>query len=610
MLARILAAGILLGMAFFPMPEDWMSMAFCLAAYVVCGFDVLFKAIRNIFKGRFLDENFLMTLATIGALIIGEYPEAAAVMLFFQIGEFFQDMAVGKSRASIAALMDIRPDYANMEDANGNIVKTDPAQVPTGSTIIVMPGEEIPIDGTVIFGHSNIDTSALTGESMPKNVCAGQNVFGGSLNLSGLLRIKTTTRYSESMVARILELVQNTGNNKAEREKFITRFARYYTPIVVGIALLLAVIPPLFIGCNWEEWLYRALVFLVVACPCALVISVPLTFFAGIGCASKKGILIKGSQYLEALSDIRTVVFDKTGTLTQGEFVVQGIYPITPGEESILLEQAALAEIYSTHPIAAGIREAYGQDPDLKRIKDLENIEGEGIRALIDNHTVYVGNEKLMRHAKVDFYHQHPVGISVHVAIHNRYLGYIVLTDRVKQESVQAIANLKKVGVRHTVMLTGDHKNVAKAISLQLGIDECYADLLPNEKVQKINMLRTRHNGKTAFAGDGINDAPVIKTADVGIAMGAIGSDAAIEAADVVIMDDNPLKIASAIQISKHTLHIVRQNIVLSLCIKFCVLILGAFGLINMWIAVFADVGVTVLAVLNAIRAMYLKKTI
>ena len=606
---RIVAASILLGVSFLPVFAEWVSVTFCIAAYAVCGFDVLFKAFRNIFKGDFLDENFLMTIATVGALAIGEYPEAAAVMLFFQIGEFFQDMAVGKSRASIAALMDIRPDYANVEDSDGNIVKTDPAQVPAGSTLIVMPGEKVPIDGTVVSGRSALDTSALTGESLPRDVVPGQNVFGGSLNISGLLRIRTTALYSESTVARILELVQNADNSKAESEKFITRFARYYTPVVVGIALLLAIVPPLFAG-DWTEWLYRALVFLVVSCPCALVVSIPLTFFAGIGCASRKGILIKGSQYLETLSEIRTLVFDKTGTLTQGEFAVQGLYPVHPGDEAALLEQAALAETYSTHPIAAGIREAYGKDPEPNRIKDLENIEGEGIRALIDNRTVYVGNEKLMRRAAVDFYHTHPVGISVHVAHNNTYLGYIVLADRIKEESLQAVSNLKKSGVLRTVILTGDRSDVAKAVAGKLGIDECYAELLPHDKVRKMEETRARHNGKTAFAGDGINDAPVLKSADIGIAMGAIGSDAAIEAADVVIMDDNPLKIALAIKISRHTLRIVRQNIILSLGIKFCVLALGAFGLVNMWLAVFADVGVTVLAVLNAIRAMYLKKTL
>ena len=609
-LVQILVAALLLGLSFLsPLPE-WSVLAFCTAAYLVCGWEVVFKAFKNIFKGRFLDENFLMTIATLGAFAIGEYPEAAAVMLFFQIGEFFQDMAVGKSRASIAALMDIRPDYANVEDASGKLVKTDPASVEAGSTIIVLPGEKVPIDGTIISGHSSLDTAALTGESLPRDVNVGDTVFGGSVNLNGLLRIKTTTAYSESTVARILELVQNTGNNKARREKFISRFARYYTPVVVIIALLLATVPPLFFGAIWHQWIYRALVFLVVSCPCALVVSIPLTFFAGIGCASKRGILIKGAQHLETLSEVRTIAFDKTGTLTKGEFAVQGIYPITPGEEALLLEQAALTEMYSTHPIAASVREAYGNDLDPNRIKDLKTIDGEGVSAIIDNRIVYVGNEKLMRRVGVDFYHEHPIGISVHVSIGNHYLGYIVVADRIKDEAAQAIEAIHKAGVNNTVILTGDHENIAHAVAREMGIDNYYADLLPQQKVEKMTELQSLTPGKTAFAGDGINDAPVLKSADVGIAMGAIGSDAAIEAADIVIMDDNPLKIASAIDISKRTLRIVKQNIILSLGIKFCVLILGATGIINMWLAVFADVGVTVLAVLNAIRAMYFKKTI
>lgn len=607
-LARILIAGILLGMYFIPALPAWASAAFCAAAYLACGYKVLFNAFRNLFRGRFLDENFLMTAATLGALAIGQYPEAAAVMLFFQIGEFFQDLAVGKSRASISALMDIRPETANVEDGNGNIVKTDPDQVPAGSILIVMPGEKIPIDGMVISGHSTIDTAALTGESLPQDIAPGKSVLGGSLNLTGLLRIRTSTVYSESTVARILELVDKAQNSKAESEKFITRFARYYTPVVVGSALLLAVIPPLITGGDWTEWLYRALVFLVVSCPCALVVSIPLTFFAGIGCASKKGILVKGAQYLESLSQIRTVVFDKTGTLTRGEFAVQGIYPVLPGEEAKMLEYAALAEAFSTHPIATGIREAYGKNLESDRIKDLENIEGEGICATIDTHTVFVGNEKLMRRSAVDFYHRHSIGISVHVSVDNTYLGYIVLADRIKNESEQTITLLKKAGVRKTVILTGDRPEVAKAVARKIGIDEWHAELLPHEKVRMVEELRIRDGSKTAFAGDGINDAPVLKVADVGIAMGAIGSEAAIEAADIVIMDDNPLKIATAIRISRRTLRIVRQNIILSIGIKFCILALSAFGLANMWIAVFADVGVTLIAVLNAIRTMYLKK--
>ena len=609
-LVQILISGFLLGLSFIPHLPTWGVISFCTVAYLVCGWEVLFNAFKNVFKGHFLDENFLMTIATLGAFAIRQYPEAAAVMLFFQIGEFFQEMAVGKSRASIASLMDIRPDYANVEDSAGNLSRQDPASVPVGTTITVLPGERIPIDGTVISGHSSLDTAALTGESIPKDVTAGDNVFGGSVNLNGLLRIKTSTLYAESTVARILELVQNTDSNKARREKFISRFARYYTPAVVIIALLLAIVPPLFFGAGWHQWIYRALVFLVVSCPCALVVSIPLTFFAGIGCASKRGILIKGAQYLETLATVRTLVFDKTGTLTKGEFAVQGIYPINPGEEDLLIELAALTEMYSTHPLAASIREAYGKDLDPNRIKDLRTIDGEGVSALIDNRLIYVGNKKLMHRAAVEFFHEHPVGISVHVSIDTHYLGYIVVADRIKDEASQAIEELHKVGVSDTVILTGDHENIAHAVAREIGVDSYYADLLPHEKVQKMEELRSKTSGKIAFAGDGINDAPVLKSADVGIAMGAIGSDAAIEAADIVIMDDNPVKIASAIRISKRTLRIVKQNIALCLGIKFCVLILGATGIINMWLAVFADVGVTVLAVLNAIRTMYLKKTI
>ncbi|MCM1041521.1 MAG: cadmium-translocating P-type ATPase [Bacteroides sp.] len=609
-LARIITAGLLLGLSFIPLLPYWAGVLLCLTAYLVCGLEVLADAGKNLVKARFLDENFLMSVATIGALAIGQYPEAAAVMLFFQIGELFQNLAVGKSRASISSLMDIRPEFANLEDEEGNFTKVDPAQVPAGSTIIVMPGEKVPIDGVVVSGHSAIDTAALTGESLPRDVVPGMDVPGGSLNISGLLRIKTKTIYADSTVAKILDLVQNAQNGKAESEKFITRFARYYTPVVVGIAVLLAFIPPLFLGGLWVEWIHRALVFLVVSCPCALVISIPLTFFAGIGAASKRGILVKGSQYLENLSKIRTLVSDKTGTLTQGVFAVQGLYPVTPGDETRLLEQAALAESFSTHPIALGIREAYGQSLDTKRVADLENIEGEGVCATIDGHNVYVGNEKLMRRAGVDFYHKHPVGISIHVALSNTYLGYIVLSDRVKAESVQAVADVKKAGIERTVILSGDRYEVTNAVAHTLGIDECYAELLPHEKVQKVEEIRSKNGGLIAFVGDGINDAPVLKAADVGIAMGAMGSDAAIEAADVVIMDDNPAKVATAVRISKRTLRIVRQNIILSIGIKLCILILGAFGLADMWLAVFADVGVTIIAVLNAIRAMYLKKTI
>lgn len=574
----------------------------------MAGYDVLCHALRHIFKGKFLDEHFLMALATIGAIAIGEYPEAAAVMLFFQVGELFQDVAVGKSRASIAALMDIRSEFANLENEKGELIKTVPASVPVDSTIVVMPGEKVPLDGLVVSGHSSLDLSALTGESLPKEVHEGGQVLSGSLNLNGLLRIKTTSAYEESTVARILELVQNTPDNKSQSERFITRFARYYTPIVVAVAVLIAVLPSLFIDGQWAQWLHRAMVFLVVSCPCALVISVPLSFFSGIGHASKKGILVKGAYFMEILSEVRTVVFDKTGTLTKGEFSVQDVCPANGTKSADILEMAAIAECFSTHPIAAGIRHAYGKDPDTGRLQHLDNIEGEGIHAVIDNRSVYVGNAKLMRRTLPDFNPAQAKGVLVHLCSENNYLGYIVLADCLKPETAQAIEALRKTGVRRTVILTGDRKEVADEVAGKLGMSECYAELLPQEKVRKMEELRADGHGKVAFIGDGINDAPVLKSSDVGIAMGAIGSDAAIEAADVVLMDDNPLKIATAIRISRRTRHIARQNIASSIGIKVVVLGLGAFGLANMWEAVFADVGVTVIAVLNAIRAMYLKK--
>lgn len=607
-LVRVLASSILLGISFIPSFSGLTRIILCMGAYLVAGYDVLCHALRHIFKGKFLDEHFLMALATIGAIAIGEYPEAAAVMLFFQVGELFQDVAVGKSRASIAALMDIRSEFANLENEKGELIKTVPASVPVDSTIVVMPGEKVPLDGLVVSGHSSLDLSALTGESLPKEVHEGGQVLSGSLNLNGLLRIKTTSAYEESTVARILELVQNTPDNKSQSERFITRFARYYTPIVVAVAVLIAVLPSLFIDGQWAQWLHRAMVFLVVSCPCALVISVPLSFFSGIGHASKKGILVKGAYFMEILSEVRTVVFDKTGTLTKGEFSVQDVCPANGTKSADILEMAAIAECFSTHPIAAGIRHAYGKDPDTGRLQHLDNIEGEGIHAVIDNRSVYVGNAKLMRRTLPDFNPAQAKGVLVHLCSENNYLGYIVLADCLKPETAQAIEALRKTGVRRTVILTGDRKEVADEVAGKLGMSECYAELLPQEKVRKMEELRADGHGKVAFIGDGINDAPVLKSSDVGIAMGAIGSDAAIEAADVVLMDDNPLKIATAIRISRRTRHIARQNIASSIGIKVVVLGLGAFGLANMWEAVFADVGVTVIAVLNAIRAMYLKK--
>lgn len=607
-LTRVLISGTLLGASFIPSFSETVRIILCMGAYLTAGYDVLYHALLRLFKGRFLDEHFLMAIATIGATVLGEYPEAAAVMLFFQVGELFQDMAVGKSRASIAALMDIRPEFAHLENEKGEFVKTDPDKVPVNSTIVVMPGEKIPLDGIVVSGHSSLNLSALTGESLPQEVHEGQNVLSGSLNLSGLLRIKTTSVYAQSTVARILELVQNTPDNKSQSERFITRFARYYTPVVVAVAVLIALIPSLFVDGQWTEWLHRALVFLVVSCPCALVISVPLSFFAGIGYASKKGILVKGAYFMEILSAVRTVVFDKTGTLTKGEFSVQDICPADGIQKEELLELAAIAESFSTHPIAAGIRQAYEKDPDTSRLQYLDNIDGEGIKAVIDNKNVYVGNTKLIRRTWPDFMPAQANGILVHLCSDKSYLGYIILADSLKTQTAQAIEALRKAGVHRTVILTGDRKEVADEIAAKLDINECYAELLPQEKVKKMEELRASGYGRVAFIGDGINDAPVLKCSDVGIAMGAIGSDAAIEAADVVLMDDNPLKIATAIRISKRTRNIVRQNIVLSIGIKVVVLALGTFGLANMWEAVFADVGVTVVAVLNAIRAMYLKK--
>lgn len=603
------------------------------AAYIVIGGDIVYKAVRNILHGEVFDENFLMSVATVGAFAIGEYPEAVAVMLFYQIGETFQDMAIEKSRRSITSLMDIRPDYANMEAADGSLTQVSPDAVPAGSVIIVKPGEKIPIDGVVISGSSSLDTTALTGESLPRDVSGSSAVLSGTLNMTGLLKIRTTGTYRESTVARILDLVENADTGKARTERFITRFARYYTPAVVGAAVLLAVIPPLLDG-GWLSWLHRALVFLVISCPCALVVSIPLTFFAGIGGASRKGILIKGSNYLEALSRLRTMVFDKTGTLTKGNFAVTETVPSEGHTAGELLEKAALAEIYSDHPVAVSLRAAYRSmteesvgsksgetDFDKSKVSDTENFAGEGICSVVDGRKVYAGNSKLMNRAGIALPEsgnaevhaascsresENKIGTIVHVAEDGQYLGYIIISDSVKPQSADAIAMLKKAGVQKTVMLTGDRLATAEAVAREVGIDEVHAELLPADKVSHVEALMRENAGigKLAFAGDGINDAPVLKIADVGIAMGGAGSDAAIEAADVVLMDDNPVKVAEAVGISRKTMRIVRQNIVFAIGVKLLFLLLAAIGVASMWEAVFADVGVTVLAVLNALRAM------
>ena len=571
--------------------------------YLVIGWDVLWKAIRNIAHGQIFDENFLMALATVGAFGTGEFPEAVAVMLFYQVGEWFQGYAVGRSRQSIAKLMDIRPDYANIEQ-NGKLVEVDPEEVSIGQTIVIKAGERIPLDGIVLEGKSTVDTAALTGESLPRDVAPGDDVISGCINQNGLLRVRVTKEFGESTVAKILDLVENASAKKAKAENFITKFARYYTPCVVIGAVLLALVPPLIVG-GWTMWIQRALIFLVISCPCALVISVPLSFFGGIGGASKCGILVKGGNYLEVLAKTQTVVFDKTGTLTKGVFNVTAIHP-EQCSEAELLEMAAYAESYSDHPISRSLKEAYAEEIDALRVSQVEEISGRGVHATIDGKRVCVGNDKLMENIGVSWHPCHRVGTTVHVAIDGVYAGHIVISDEIKQDAAKAIRQLKAEGVEKTVMLTGDAKAVGESVAKELGLDEVYTQLLPADKVEKVEQLLNHRqgNGKLAFVGDGINDAPVLSRADLGIAMGAMGSDAAIEAADVVLMDDQPSKIATAIRIAKKTLGIVKQNIVFALAIKGLFLIMGAFGVANMWEAVFADVGVAIIAILNAMRAL------
>ncbi len=607
-LYRILASGLLFLLGLLLPLEGAGKLFILLPAYAIIGWDVLWKAARNIINGQVFDENFLMALATVGAFFTGEYPEAVAVMLFYQTGELFQSVAVGRSRRSIAALMDIRPDYANIEE-NGLLRQVDPEEVAVGDTIVVKAGERIPLDGVVLEGNSSLDTAALTGESLARAVAPGDPVISGCINQSGLLRVRATKVYGESTVARILDLVENASTKKAKVENFITRFARYYTPVVVVAAVLLAVLSPLLTSVSWQEGVHRALIFLVISCPCALVISVPLSFFGGIGGESKIGVLVKGSSYLEALADTQVVVFDKTGTLTKGVFQVTAIHP-QGMEEAELLELCALAESYSEHPISHSLRKAWGKELDATRLGAVEELSGRGIQAVVDGKTVLAGNQKLMAERGIPWEDCERTGTIVHLAVEGSYAGHIVISDEVKPEASGAIAALRAGGVKKTVMLTGDAKEVGEAVARELGLDEVHSQLLPGDKVEQVERLleETSRSGKLAFVGDGINDAPVLSRADVGIAMGGLGSDAAIEAADVVLMDDAIEKLPAAIAIARRTLSIARQNIIFALVVKGVVLLLGARGMANMWEAVFADVGVSVLAILNAMRALKVEK--
>ncbi|MCM1227826.1 MAG: cadmium-translocating P-type ATPase [Clostridium sp.] len=602
-LIRIISSLILLIAAGFVPVHGIVKLAVFLIPYFIIGYDILWKALRNIFHGQIFDENFLMAIATIGALAMGEYLEGCAVMIFYQTGELFQGIAVGKSRKSISSLMDIRPDFANIEK-DGEIIEADPDEVSIGDIIVVKPGEKVPLDGVIIEGRTSVDMSALTGESVPGNLSEGDDVISGCINLNGVIRVRVTKEFGESTVSKILDLVENSSAKKAKAENFITRFAKYYTPCVVIGAVLLAVIPSLITG-EWLEWISRSLTFLVISCPCALVISVPLSFFGGIGGASKCGILVKGGNYLETLSKAETIVFDKTGTLTKGVFNVTVIHPNEMTEER-LIELAAYAEVYSDHPISYSIRDAYNAEIDKSRVSDAEEIAGHGVSAVIDGKKIYAGNDKLMKKIGIEWHPCHHTGTTVHIAVGNEYAGHIVISDEVKSDSAEAIKLLKKCGVKKTVMLTGDAKEVGEDTAKKLGLDEAYTELLPDGKVEMVEKLlgEKSKKGSLVFVGDGINDAPVLSRADIGIAMGNIGSDAAIEAADIVLMDDKPSKISKAVEISRKTLGIVHQNIVFALGVKLIVLILGAFGFANMWAAVFADVGVSVIAILNAMRAL------
>ena len=620
---RIIVAAILMIVLHFAPVSGMVRFGFYLVPYLIIGYDILWKAFKGVKNRQPFDESLLMAIATLGAIILavyedGDYTEAIGVMLFYQIGEWFQSYAVGKSRRNISELMDIRPDYANVERENGQLEAVDPDEVEVGTIIVVKPGEKIPIDGEVVEGSSTLNTSALTGESLPREVESGDEVISGCININGLLKMRTTKEFGESTVSKILDLVENASSRKSKAEDFISKFARVYTPAVVAAAIALALVPPFvrmgFMGvpADWDVWIYRALTFLVISCPCALVISIPLSFFAGIGGASKAGVLVKGSNYLETLSKVKTVVFDKTGTLTKGVFQVTAAHPQEMSEKE-LLHLAAHVERYSTHPIAASLRAAYPNESDSCRVEAVEEIAGEGIRAHVNGNVVCVGNSKMMEAVGAEWYdcHRHAAGTVIHVSINGRYAGHVIISDVVKETSKAAIAALKSVGVARTVMLTGDAKEVADAVAKELGIDQVRSELLPADKVQNVEelLMENKGNGNLAFVGDGINDAPVLTRADIGIAMGAMGSDAAIEAADVVLMDDDPMKISRAIRISRKCLAIVNQNTWFSIGIKLVVLLLGAVGIANMWFAIFADVGVMILAVLNAMRALFAGRT-
>ena len=619
MLLRIIIAAVMLAALYFLPVTGWLRLGLYLVTYLVIGYDILKKAGQGIANGRVFDENFLMAVATVGAFALaiyeksGDYNEAIAVMLFYQVGELFQSYAVGKSRKNISALMDIRPDYANIEQ-DGKLVQVDPDEVAVGTVIVVQPGEKAPIDGVVVEGSSTLNTSALTGESLPRDVHEGDEIISGCINMTGVLKIRTTKAFGESTVSKILELVENSSSRKSRSEDFIAKFARIYTPVVCYSALALAVLPPVIrlvggMDGQWEQWIYRALTFLVTSCPCALVVSIPLSFFAGIGGASHEGILIKGSNYLETLSQVRTVVFDKTGTLTRGVFEVTAVHHSDMDEQK-LLEYAALAECASSHPISKSLQRAYGKAIDRSRVADIQELSGHGVTAVVDGHSVAAGNSKLMEQLGIPYHDCHSVGTIIHMAVDGQYAGHIVISDVVKSHAREAVEALHKAGVEKTVMLTGDAKKVADAVAAELGVDEVHSELLPGDKVDKVESLLAQQSGKAklAFVGDGVNDAPVLGRADIGIAMGAMGSDAAIEAADIVLMDDEPLQIAKAIRISRKCIGIVYENIVFALAVKFACLVLVAIGLADMWAAIFADVGVMVLAVLNAIRALRVKK--
>ena len=612
-LIRIIASAVLMVLIELLSLEGYFRQGLYLIAYLVIGYDILKKSWKGIRNRQVFDENFLMAVATLGAILLGDYKEGVAVMLFYQIGELFQSYAVGKSRRNISELMDIRPDYANVEH-DGKLERVDPDEVEIGTVIVVQPGEKIPIDGMIIEGKASLNTSALTGESLPREAKEGDEVISGCINMSGVLKIKTTREFGESTVSKILDLVENSSSKKSKSENFISKFARYYTPAVCYGALALAIAPPLVrivmgIPAEWGDWIYRALTFLVISCPCALVISIPLSFFAGIGGASNAGVLVKGSNYLETLAQTKYVVFDKTGTLTKGVFEVAGIHH-NEMEDKKLLEYAALAESFSSHPISRSLREAYGKPIDQSRVSDVEEISGNGVLAKVDGISVAAGNTKLMKRLNIPFQECHQVGTVVHMAINGAYAGHILISDVVKSTSAQAIHDLKKTGIRKTVMLTGDSDKVARQVADSLGVDQVFSELLPGDKVEKVEELLGSKGPKEklAFVGDGINDAPVLSRADIGIAMGALGSDAAIEAADIVLMDDDPMKIVKAIRIARKCIRIVYENIYFAIGIKVICLILGALGIANMWFAIFADVGVMVIAVLNAIRALFVKR--